>query len=97
MSPVSRDTFRSHREPHARIISATCEYSGMSKTQNQLQEELDQIEAKLSSGVTSVTVDGTTTQINHEYLRKRANDLRKRITAENTRRPAASSIYLGGF
>jgi hypothetical protein len=67
------------------------------KTQNQLQEELDEIETKLSSGVSSITVDGTTTQINHEYLRKRANDLRKRIDAEAARRPIASSIYLGGF
>jgi hypothetical protein len=67
------------------------------KTQTQLQQELDEIEAKLSSGVTSGTVDGTTTQINHEYLRKRGNDLRKQIFAENARRPAATSIYLGGF
>ena len=64
---------------------------------NPLQVQLDAIEEKLNSGVTSVTVDGTTTVINHGYLRKRANDLRKRIAAERGRRPVASSIFLGGF
>lgn len=69
----------------------------MAKSQARLLCDLAAIEEQLNSGVTSVTVDGTTTVIDLDHLRKRAADLRAQIDTENARRPLASTIYLGGF
>ncbi len=62
-----------------------------------LLQELADIEAKLNAGVQSVSIDGTTTTFSQDALRKRADELRKRIHVERMRRPVASSVYLGGF
>lgn len=69
----------------------------MTKTQNELQAELDAIEAKLSSGVKSTTVDGTRIDLDFDTLRRRASELRRLITEQSAKRPVVSSIYLGGF
>lgn len=69
----------------------------MPKSSQQIQAELEKIEAMLSSGVKSVTVDGTTTQIDLAALQKRASQLRSLLTSEKARRPRSASIYLGGM
>ncbi len=69
----------------------------MGKSQAQLEAELAAIEAKLSSGVTEVVVNGTKTVIDPAALERRAAFLRSQITSTKAKRPVASSIELGGF
>lgn len=70
-------------------------------TAAEIRTEIAAIDAILSSGVNSITVDGTTTQYNLDSLRKRRNTLQQSLNKlsarEAMRRPVASSIYLGGF
>ena len=65
--------------------------------QLQLQQQLDAVEAKLRSGIESVTTDGTLTKINLAELRKERDNLKRLLSDYNTRRPVASRINLGGF
>ena len=65
--------------------------------QLQLQQQLDAVEAKLRSGIESVTTDGTSTKINLAELRKERDNLKRLLSDYNTRRPVASRINLGGF
>lgn len=69
----------------------------MGKSQAQLEAELTAIEAKLSSGVTEVVVNGTKTVIDPAALERRAAFLRSQISSTKAKRPVASSIELGGF
>lgn len=66
-------------------------------TQEEIETELAAIEAKLSSGVESVTTDGTSTRVNLQALERRADDLRRRLDSFKMTRPVASKISLGGF
>ena len=65
--------------------------------QLELQQQLDAVEAKLRSGIESVTTDGTSTKINLAELRKERDNLKRLLSDYNTRRPVASRINLGGF
>lgn len=64
-----------------------------------LKSALESIEAKLRSGVTRVTTDGTSTEVDLNALRMERDRLQRRIDAAEAtaKRPAASRIYLGGF
>ena len=65
--------------------------------QLQLQQQLDAVEAKLRSGIESVTTDGTSTKINLAELRKERDNLKRLLSDYNTPRPVPSRINLGGF
>ncbi len=67
------------------------------KSQAELEAELEAIEKKLSSGVSSITVDGTKTEFNLNILRERAREIRSELNSFKARRPRVSSIHLGGF
>lgn len=51
----------------------------------------------LATGAKSVTVDGTTVTYDFAELRRELRELMAEDDAQGGRRPAASSIYLGGF
>jgi hypothetical protein len=55
------------------------------------------IRAILRSGVRSTTVDGVTTVLDHDTLRKELAQLIGEDESLHDRRPRAASIYLGGF
>lgn len=72
----------------------------MGKTAAQIKADLATIEARLKSGVVSVSVDGHSTRVDVDSLRKEQARLLAelgRIEGETSRRPTASSIDLGGF
>lgn len=48
-------------------------------------------------GAKSVSVDGVTTTYEFDSLRKELRDLQQTDDSQKTKRPVASSIYLGGF
>ncbi len=69
-------------------------------TTNILQARLDKIDARIASGVESVSVDGTTTKINIESLRVERDLLERKIERnyrERPRRPRVSTVWLGGL
>lgn len=70
-------------------------------TPDAIREEIASIDSVLSSGVSSVTVDGTTTAYDLESLRKRKSELLSQLSKlsanQAMKRPVASSVYLGGF
>ena len=59
--------------------------------------EIARLEAILRDGVTSVTVDGTTTVIDLDVIERQLNQLRQANTATADRRPRLSSIQMGGL
>ena len=67
------------------------------QSQTQIEAQLDAIEAKLRSGIESVSSDGTSTKVNLAELRKERDNLKRLLATFNTRRPVASRIKLGGF
>ncbi len=67
------------------------------QSQAELEAELAKVEKKISSGVSSVTVDGTKTDYDLEALERRAKQLRAQIAANKAKRPPFFSTYLGGF
>jgi len=69
----------------------------MGKSQAQLEAELTATEAKISSGVTEVMVNGTKTVIDLAALERHAKFLRSQINSTKAKRPIAASIELGGF
>ncbi len=82
--------------PGTYLIGATTTAEADSK-----RNEIASIDSVLSSGVSSVTVDGTTTHYDLDSLRRRKRELQHALSKlsahESMRRPVASSIYLGGF
>ena len=66
-------------------------------SQSQIETQLAEVEAKLRSGIESVSSDGTSTKVNLSELRKERDYLKRSLAAHNTRRPVASRIELGGF
>jgi len=59
--------------------------------------EIARLEAILRDGVTSVTVDGTTTVIDLDVIERQLNQLRQANTDTADRRPRLSSIQMGGL
>ena len=56
-----------------------------------------EIRATLQSGVRSSSVDGMSMSLDLESLRRELRRLEAEDGTAQTRRPVASSIYLGGF
>lgn len=56
-----------------------------------LQQQIDEIEAKLNSGVKKVTADGQTTEIDHDALRRRLSQLYARKAAQSGCSPIQTS------
>lgn len=46
-----------------------------------IQAKIDEIDETLDNGITSVTVDGITTTIDHRSLRKRRAELQRELAA----------------
>jgi len=67
------------------------------ESQAEIAKALASVEAKLRSGIESVNADGTSTKVNLAELRQERDQLRRKLTAYNTRRPVASRIDLTGF
>jgi hypothetical protein len=67
------------------------------ESQSVLESQLAKIEARLSSGIESVSSDGTSTKVNLAALRKQRDDLRRKLKSQKMKRPVASRIDLGGF
>ncbi|QDV44376.1 hypothetical protein Enr13x_42410 [Stieleria neptunia] len=65
-----------------------------------IETRLATIDARLASGIESVSTDGTSTKVNLASLRQereRLTKLRDGLVPRRTRRPVASRISLGGF
>lgn len=67
------------------------------ESQNQLEAKLAKIEARIQSGIKSVTTDGTSTNVDLAALKEEATRLRRRLNSRKARRPVASRIDLGSF
>lgn len=66
-------------------------------TDEERQERIAEIKEILASGATSVSYGGTSTTYDHESLRAELRGLQQGDESQPSRRPIASSIYLGGF
>jgi len=66
-----------------------------------LRQRRDALEAAIASGVTSISVDGQSTQFASlqelQRVLNRINDEIAACTGQNKRRPAVATVYLGGF
>lgn len=66
-------------------------------TERATRERIAEIEEILTSGVSSHSVDGTSTTFDHASLRKELRRLRASLPEGKARRPRAARIHLGGF
>lgn len=62
-----------------------------------LKQQLAEIDAKLASGITTVSADGTSTSVDLAALRRERETLQRRLADYRGRRPVCSRINLGGF
>lgn len=69
----------------------------MSLTERAARELIEEIETVLAAGVTTHSVDGTTTTFDHSSMRKELRRLQKSLPEFQRRRPAAARVNLGGF
>lgn len=72
----------------------------MAASAETLTQRIEKLRAALRSGVTSVTVDGTTTQLSPSSMRKELRRLEAELDTANgspPRRPVVASIKLGGW
>ena len=66
-------------------------------SQTEIAAKIATIEATLQAGVDLVTVDGTTTRVNLDELRRERDRLERELVDRSSRRPVSSRINLGGF
>ncbi|MCM2369649.1 hypothetical protein [Aporhodopirellula aestuarii] len=60
------------------------------------RKRISEIDEILASGVTSVTVDGTTTRVDHDSLRKERRNLYARLPGGKGRNPLFVSVNVTG-
>lgn len=66
-------------------------------SQAEIETKIRAIDAKIDSGVKTVTVDGTTTTVDLVELRRRRTELERQLHAYRSRKPSSARIDLGGF
>jgi len=64
-------------------------------TAKELQTKIQALDAKIESGVTTTSVDGTTVSISIAELRQERDRLISMSDQYRKRRPTSASIYLG--
>lgn len=64
-------------------------------TAKELQTKIKALDAKIESGVTTTSVDGTTVSISIAELRQERDRLISMSDQYRKRRPTSASIYLG--
>lgn len=69
----------------------------MARSNREIRDRLDEIDEILETGVSSVSVDGTSTTFDLAALRRERQTLRQKLPEYRARRPRASRINLGGF
>lgn len=67
-----------------------------SLTPAQIRQRINEIDAVLQSGAQSVTVDGVTTNWNHDSLRTERADLERKLSPKTRRRPAFLKPRISG-
>jgi len=64
-------------------------------TANEIRQKIEGLDAKIESGVTTTSVDGTTVTISIAELRQERDRLISMSDQYRKRRPTSASIYLG--
>ena len=65
------------------------------QTPEVIRQRIDEIDAILRSGASSVNIDGLSVTYNFEELRRERKELEKQLPGSNVRRPVAFSNWLG--
>ena len=69
----------------------------MADSQEDTDAKIDELTATLQAGETSTSIDGTTTSIDLDAIRKERQDLISKSKSHQLRRPRLSSVNLGGL